>query len=312
MAELDEGRSRDHGPKATKAAEATIAPEAPGCGREPDPDRPRAFDRAGERAVVDDLVADHTEAAGPTQRGGADEDASACASSGARSRIVDLRERIELLEEEHERRDQEPLPGRPAPQHDHERDEIEALGLGLGDEASQLARVMLDVGVGEEHVPRVGHALGAAREPLLQRPELAGPARLQRTSRDQIEPAVPAGGRARGIGGPVLAGVVHHHQEKGRRIVLAEKRGDAAGDRPRLVARGHHRQHRGPRDGPVDLGEALIGAPETVAANDKVDPHGQRARTDEQQADFAHSHARPLIRRRRSRRGHSTTDSPRG
>ena len=69
---------------------------------------------------------------------------------------------------------------------------------------------------------------------------------------DEIEPAVIAGSRACGIGGPVIAGVVHHYEGKGTRIVLAEKRGERARDRPRLVARRHHHQHRRPRVGRPD------------------------------------------------------------
>ena len=99
--------ARHHGPD---VGETVVGPDAPRTVGEAEPDAPTALDRAGERAVVDELAPDRGEAADALVRFAAQQHASARRRRGPGRRIVDPGKRIELLEEEYEGGNQKLFP----------------------------------------------------------------------------------------------------------------------------------------------------------------------------------------------------------
>ena len=82
----------------------------------------------------------------------ADQHAAAGRRRDAPRRIGDVPRRVELEEEEHEGRDQQPLPRGAAMQFDHQRNEVVAAAFGARDERGQIVRRVHDIGVGQQQV----------------------------------------------------------------------------------------------------------------------------------------------------------------
>jgi hypothetical protein len=123
------------------------------------------FDPAGEIHVVDHLAADRVEAAGALECLAPDEHA-------ATGRRTTPPHRVEDVEEEHERRDEQPFPAGAAVKAGEAAVQSKAVRLGLGDEACDRARRVPDVRVGQQQVIRQACRADA----LLERPDLADPA----------------------------------------------------------------------------------------------------------------------------------------
>jgi hypothetical protein len=162
----------------------------------------------------------------------------------------------------------------------HQRGEHELAGLCARDQRGEHARVVDDVGVGEEDV--VGRRrLGRGRvHALLHRPELAGPAGGQRLARHDLEPSLGAGdggGVAGDGGGPVAAVVIDQDDGPFAGIGLREQRREALRDSLHLVAgrddRGHARPGGGLRGWDV---LTLGGEPEAAVGKCKVEPDRDR------------------------------------
>ncbi len=154
------------------------------------------LDPPGERAVVDDFVADRIDAADPVERLAPDQHAAASRRRGAPRRIGDVPRRVKLEEEKHESRDQQPLPRGAAMQFDHQRNKIVAAAFGPRDELGEIIRRVHDIGVGQQQIIRFERAGGL--DAVANGPELAGPARRNRLRPDDAEPIRGADRRRRG------------------------------------------------------------------------------------------------------------------
>ena len=62
----------------------------------------------------------------------------------------------------------------------HQRDEVEPVGVGFGHQTLQIAAVMGNVGVREQHVAGCRQVDGRVAQPFAKRPQLARPAGRQR------------------------------------------------------------------------------------------------------------------------------------
>ena len=168
--------------------------------------------------------------------------------------------------------------------------EHEIVRLRVRDQPAQRVGRMHDVGIGEHQVVR-RELFFRRRDALLHRPQFAGPARRKRVAFDDGEACSRRqrrGGAARDIGGAVVAVVIDHDQRE-RRIVLAEQRGHALRDVVGLVARRDHdgdlRQRRGQRrDGRI---VPLAAEPESPAREHEVEPDGERQRCKRQEQSSA-------------------------
>jgi len=85
-----------------------------------------------------------------------------------------------------------------AAQPHHQRDQIEAACSARATKGCHILRIMRDVGIGQQHIGRVRRELGQGVEPVLHRPQLAGPAGGQGPRRNQLQrsAASPAAARA--------------------------------------------------------------------------------------------------------------------
>ena len=171
MLQLSEGRTGNH---RADAGDASVGPDA--ADREfgnSQPDAsPAGLDACGQRAIVDQRIADAGDATDADKRFATDQHATAggCGVALARRHFGG---RIELEEEKYEGRDQELFTERLATELDHDAYEVEA-AFSLGEEAGEEVRGdVLDVGVGEEVVFGVGNVGIDARR---DSPELPFPA----------------------------------------------------------------------------------------------------------------------------------------
>ncbi len=172
----------------------------------------------------------------------------------------------------------------------HQGGQLQPALLGARDEAGQAVWRVADVGVGQPDElggvlgRRPGHALG-------ERPEFAGPARLQRGALDHLEPGLCAqapGGLERRLCRAVRALVVDQDHAEGSRIILGQQAANRAGDHVSLVARRHHGGHRGPGRGRRRLAQvvALARQPEPAPSQEQVQPDAES-----QDADGDREHA---------------------
>ena len=151
--ELDVRGPRHHLPQ---VGEPRVGPHAHHLGGQPEPAASAlALDDLAEGHVVDPGAADRGQPAGSRQGLAADQHAAAGRGRGAGPGRVHPRERVELGEEVHERRDHHPLPPGRGAQQRHLRDQVPVAGLGRADQVPQRALVPGDVGVGEQHVSLV-------------------------------------------------------------------------------------------------------------------------------------------------------------
>ena len=155
---------------------------------------PAAFMRRGERAVVDDLAADRREAPGRARRRrGRSSTQPPGGGGGAGARAVRPAEGVEHLEEEDEGRDQPALGRAVAAQAGHERDERRGRSATARcTRPAQAVRRVADIGIGEAAGSPGPASAGRRVETLLQRPELAGPARPAGRAGDHRSRGSPA------------------------------------------------------------------------------------------------------------------------
>jgi hypothetical protein len=174
VAQLRIGRAGHH---ASDIADTRIGADAAHPLGEAEPDRPLALHQAAERAVVDERAADGVEPARGLQRLAPHEHAPARGGGRPVRGIVHPGERIELLEEEYESRDEHALGEAFAAQLHHERGQDGVLGQAPARQPLQrVGRVVNDVGVGEEDERgRFGLSFGV-REALPHGPEFSRPA----------------------------------------------------------------------------------------------------------------------------------------
>ena len=159
-----------------------------------------------------------------------------------------------------------------------ERGEHQIMLFGVRDQPARRVRRMNNVGVGKHQIFGREFFL-RGRNPLLHRPELAGPARRQRTPAHNNEPVVFAersSGSARDIRRAVAAVIIDQHDRE-RRIILADERRDALRNVLGLVACRYHdrelRQYRRERFACVI---ALAAEPKSAAREYKINPGSER------------------------------------
>jgi hypothetical protein len=189
----------------------------------------------------------------------------------------------------HEGGNQEPLGPTGTRQLGHQRDLHAALALGAGDQLAEIVTGVADIGVGQQEViDRVaagpGLALGMA-DALLQRPQLARPARRQLGPGENVE-ASRACNRLGNGGRAIAAAVVDQHDAERTRIVLGEQAADRSRDHVGLVARRNDGDHGRPAVGRCDhIVVALARQPEAAAREEHVEPHRERQQPDSGRPD---------------------------
>lgn len=271
--QLRVGAARHHPPQVAEPRVGAHAVDAIG---EAQPDVPSgALHRPGERDVVDDGVPDRVGDRGTVGSFGAQQHAAAGRGRRARALRRDPAERVQLGEEVHEGRDDEPLPHALHAQPRHQRDEVEPACTRRGHQLPQAVGLMRDVGVGEKQELGVTRACQADAVP--HRPQLAGPARrrLARRVDRERQPAVAPGQLPGQRSGAVRAAVVDQEDLGAPRIVLRQQRGQALRKHGRLVPRGDDDTHRGPLRRGRARGQAQIRAPEEALPDQQPHPRGQ-------------------------------------
>ena len=243
-------------------------------------DRAARFEQLRQRAVVDQGVADRSQAAGPLQRLAPHQHAAAGRGGGRAARIVHPGERVEHPEEEDEGRDQHALGKTLAAQLRHQRGEDQAAALGPRHEMHQRVRGIDDVGIGQQQIGRRRRGVVGKFDALVLRPEFSRPPGRQSAARQHGQ-AVGRAERRRGLARHgrrgVAALIVDQDHLECARIVLTQQRGDGLADGFGFVARGDNRGHgrpsiadwRRPRHGVV---VALGRAPEAAARRDEIEP----------------------------------------
>ncbi len=147
VAELHVGCAGDHVPD---FAGAGVNAKRESVRRVAEPDAAAGgFDLAGEGAVVDEGLADALDAVDAAKRDMGDENGSSGCGGKARAWIGRAAEGIEHLEEEDEGGNQGALGEGGAAKADHLRDEVATFRFGLGYEAGDVVRRVLDVGIGQ-------------------------------------------------------------------------------------------------------------------------------------------------------------------
>lgn len=207
MLELMECGAGDH---VLNIAEVIVAAEAAALLGESEPGlAAELFDERGERAVIDERVADGGNASGLRERGGADEDAASGGSGGGVARVAYPGGRVEFEEKKDEGRDEQFLGEGVAVQLHHEGGEVVAAIAGQRGELSDGAFALFYVGVSEQEP--FGIRFGGLLDALVKSPEFSGPARRKTAAGDDGEAihfAKARRGAAGGVGGTVGAVVV--------------------------------------------------------------------------------------------------------
>ncbi len=276
---LGVGAAGDHVPD---IHEPPVGSEAELALAEPEPD-PAAFLEGGaEGAVVDDRVADPLNSPDCLQCPATNQHAAPGAGGGLRVGVVDAWEGKELLEEVDKGGDQEFFPRAPAVQSNHQGNEVELVGFGFSYQSPEVSRVVLHVGIGEQHEGS-GRVIGRSSDDAgLHGPHLAHPpgrtfARALNAEARSVGvfAGEPLGQASRGI----LALVVDERHAQFTRVVLLQERSEAAHDAGLLVSRGDDDIHRGPAFARVTGFEGsfhpLVGAPESSMKKGQHDPDGQ-------------------------------------
>ena len=133
------------------------------------------LDRPRQRAVVDERAPDRPEAADLGKHRGLHQDAATSRGGDPPARPVGQVERIEQAEEEDEGGQQQLLPASPHPERRHHRDQSRPRLRLPGEQRPDHPRLERDVGIQQQRQRRLDPL-----PPLLQGPELAGPALGQR------------------------------------------------------------------------------------------------------------------------------------
>ena len=244
------------------------------------------LDPRRQGAIVDQRAANGADPPDLVQHLATHQHASSGRGSAAMPGTVDPEERVELLEEEDEGRDQQATPEPTVVKTGHQRDHGALLGLAEGHQPWQRVRRMEDVGVGQQH-PLGPRGICDMRKPGLDSPHFARPALRQRRGRDDLG-ACLAGQR----GGGVVGRVVNDDHPHASRIVAGPMCADHFGDRLRLVAGRNDDGDPGPDRRRRAVGQALSGQPESP-------PEHQEDRPGQQDKKAPHALRHKGVRRRR-------------
>ncbi len=242
---------------------------------------PGGLHRPGEGDCLDDRAPDRRHPARPLQRLPPHQRAAAGRRRRPRTWPVAPPERVELGEEVHEGRHDQPLPPRLHPQPRHLRHQVQPVRLRRRHQLGQRVRPVRDVRVRQQQVlgvrPRQLH-------PVPHRPQLARPARRQRGRGGHRQLQAPRGGeRTRQRTGAVRAVVVHQHHPGPPRVLLRQQARQGQRQHLRLVPGRHHHRHLRPPPGRTARRQTDIGTPEQPVAARQPEPDQQGEHSDPQQ-----------------------------
>lgn len=227
--------------------------------------------------VVDHLAPDHLQAAGSGEGVPPDEHAAPRACRQLPARVVRQPHRVQEVEEEQERRDQQSFGRRHATEPCHAAVEVELPRDALGHEPTHGARCMTDVGIGEEEVRRRHGTARNLTAPLLHRPDLPDPAGRERLAFDDGQPPASAPQPSGGLGRAVARPIVDDDHLPRARVVLSEQAGQRRGEDVLLVVRRHDDGHVRPDVRLPRSGNVLGDRPQVPRAR-RAQEHGQPRR----------------------------------
>jgi hypothetical protein len=164
-----------------------------------------------------------------------------------RGRVANPVERVEAVEQAHERGQHQPFGRRAEPQQRHQGQQIEAAFLGAGDQRGQQIRAGGHVGV-EEQQPRAARAPGC----LPAGPRLTGPACGRRRAGDDLQAGDAAGVGRHHPGGVVGRAVVHDDQLEAS-VGLPRQPVEAGADASGFVTRRDQRRDQRPIGGRLSM-----------------------------------------------------------
>ena len=244
-----------------------------------DPNRAVRLEPLGERAIVDQSVADGGHPAGCPQGLAPHQHAAAGRCRDAASRIVRPGEGIEHLKEEDEGGNEHALGKALAAELRHQRGQHRAAGARPRDKLAQLIRHIDDIRVGEEDVIRRLSRRLDRLHALALGPELSGPPGRQRASgndREAVRRAERGRRVVRHLRGAVAALIVDQDHPERARIILAQQRGYRVADAFGFVTGrydGHDRRPRPlPRRGSI---VAFTAEPKEAAPQEEIQPDRQ-------------------------------------
>ncbi len=236
MAQLRKCRAGDH---RADLCERPVASKTSGAFGEFQRDAtPGVLDHLRQRTVIDDVRANRPESPRASQRFGADQKATASCRGELASWIGDPDGRIELEEEKHERRDQQPLRGRGRRQPHHMRYQVAVMCLRVCDQGADARGAVTSVGIREKEV--IGTEFSGGRDPLREGPQFSRPAAGWRCAPEQRKACLYSGGMGgcqSRLRGAVGAPVVDHDEVDETVECLTRERSHGGAYHRRLVPR---------------------------------------------------------------------------
>ncbi len=154
----------------------------------------------------------------------------------------------------------------------HQRRQYVTATRRLRHQPGERVRRVLDVGIGEQKVFRLGYL--CCGNALTDRPQFPGPAGCRPCCSDDPQPSIPCGSVHGNGTGAIVAIVVDDGDRQRPAIVLQQQRPDAVRDAFGFVARGNNHGNRRPDGQRFDgRGIARTCAPISAPRTDQVGPN---------------------------------------
>ena len=224
VAQLGIGRTGHH---TADFLHGWIGPQADDALGQFQADRPLGLETLGERAVVDQRIADRGDPADRLQITPANQHASAGRGSRAPIGSIDPGEGEQHLEKEDEGGDQGALRQILAAQFRHAGNQREPTGAGDGDLSAKRIGGVSDVGVAQQQELRRHRQALHVRHTLADRPELAGPARGKLAAcenRQALAASGRIGGRPGDLSRTIAALIIDQDHLEGAFVILTQER----------------------------------------------------------------------------------------
>src|ERR1035438_5132862 len=271
MLELGERGARN-GPE--DVGEGLVGPNAAGGGAQSQPDPPAAaLEGAGQRAIVNQRVADGCDAADALQRLAANEHAVAGGSGRGAPPIRDPGGWIEHEEKEDKRGNHGALRESAALERRHVGYQRVVAGFGARRERGGVAWRMRGIGVGQKQI--VGPQARGFADTLREGPDFARPAGLEGLGPNHGK-EFGRGGGAGGFEGAVGTGIVHQDDVERSGVAVSGERCDGPAHHVRFIARRNHGDDGRRRRRQCAFRRSVAKAPKAAAAEQQVEPYGNR------------------------------------